>query len=325
MSTTYEMSRVTHSQGNVGRLAYRAFRFTGIILPLRFSGQTSAVSRQDTAMSTFLTVSEQEKRCITHASHSVVCLTLIMSTTPFYPSFDNCDQVTPLCPASATVYGDFFNLAGCIIFVVVHTLCLGWQIVQAIRGRTISFSIFLAIGTGFEIMGYGARISMTPIGTVWNYDAFVIQLLMLILAPTLVAAAISVTFKWIVIQQGLEYSIMKPKWYPWVFVGTDFFSIVIQGIGGGISAAATSGENNNQSLLDTGSGLLVAGVAFQAANMAFCGGLMVIYYWRYRKGLQRKTEAGPRKISWRPDTYFKKYLWAITVAYIAVLIRCIYR
>jgi hypothetical protein len=103
---------------------------------------------------------------------------------------------------------------------------------------------------------------MSPIGTVWDYPAFVIQLVMLILAPTLVAAAISVTFKWIVIHKGVKYSVLRPSLYPWIFVGLDFFSIIIQAVGGAISATATGGETNTK-LLDVGSDLLVAGVAFQ--------------------------------------------------------------
>jgi hypothetical protein len=97
---------------------------------------------------------------------------------------------------------------------------------------------------------------------VWNYTAFVIQLVCLILAPTFVAAAISVTFKWIVIYLGARHSVLKPKLYPIVFVGTDFFSIVIQAVGGAIAATATGGKTNGK-LLDVGNALLVAGVAFQ--------------------------------------------------------------
>lgn len=260
-----------------------------------------------------------------------------MSAIPpgYRPSFKNCWQVSPLCPVSYTTYGDYFNLGACIFYTVFFTLCLIAQIGIGARYRTWSFSIFLGIGTIFEIMGYGARISMTPIGTVWNYPAFVIQLVMLILAPTLVAASISVTFKWIVLYLDPKYSVLKPKWYPWVFVGTDFISIIIQAVGGAISAGATSGSTPNQKLLDLGSGLLIAGVAFQAANMAFCGGLMLIYWLRYRKGLQRgdimqglemDTGEGEAVASnfW-PVTKFQKYLYAIIIAYCAILIRCIYR
>lgn len=267
-----------------------------------------------------------------------------MSGVPvgFRPSFDTCSQVTPLCPVEVTTYGDYFNLGASAFYTAFFALCLIAQVAICAKWRTWSFSIFLGIGTAFEVMGYGARISMSPIGTVWNYPAFVIQLLMLILAPTMVAAAISVTFKWIVIYLDPRYSVLRPRWYPWVFVGTDFISIIIQAVGGAVSASATSGDTPNQALLDVGSGLLVAGVAFQAANMAFCGGLMVIYWWRYRKGEKRgdvirgardegvlssrqdhEQERQASKV-W-PESDFQKYLYAIIIAYIAILIRCIYR
>ncbi len=140
-----------------------------------------------------------------------------MSTPPgpgFTPSFETCTDVTPWCPVEITTYGDYFSLGACAFFVAFFTLLLIGQIYLGARGRTWVFSGFLGVATVFEIMGYGARIAMSPIGTVWNYDAFVIQLVLLILAPTFAAAAISVTFKWIVIQCGEEYSVIRPKWYP---------------------------------------------------------------------------------------------------------------
>jgi hypothetical protein len=183
----------------------------------------------------------------------------------YRPGFNNCNEVNALCPVEASTYGEFFNLGGCIFFTVFYAIALIWTTYIGIKGRTWTFSTFLAIGIILELMGYAARIAMTPIGTVWNYSAFVIQLVMLIIGPTLVAAAISVTFKWIVIQKGVKYSLLRPNLYPWFFVGLDFFSIVIQAIGGAISATATGGETNAK-LLDVGSDLLVAGVAFQGKH-----------------------------------------------------------
>lgn len=123
-----------------------------------------------------------------------------MSSVPpdYRPGFETCDKVNALCPVEASTYGDFFSLGGSLFFAIfyfllfIYTTAVGWW------GRTRTFSIFLAIGIIFEIMGYSARVAMSPIGTVWDYPAFVIQLLFLILAPTLIAAAISVTFKWYV-------------------------------------------------------------------------------------------------------------------------------
>jgi len=290
----------------------------------------------------------------------------------YRPGFNNCDQVNALCPVEASTYGDYFNLGACIFYTTFYAIALIYTTVVGIRGRTWTFSIFLAIGIVLELMGYAARIAMSPIGTVWNYGAFVIQLVMLILAPTLVAAAISVTFKWIVIQKGVKYSVLRPNLYPWIFVGCDFLSIIIQAIGGAISATATGGETNAK-LLDVGSDLLVAGVAFQvsqscsctcpancqAANMAFCGGFMVIYWWRYRRACIRgelndepeaTTVRTPNDVdSQAPEQgvpvgnatitsveggtlragdkgrNFTLFIYALLVAYIAVLVRCIYR
>lgn len=168
---------------------------------------------------------------------------------------------------------------------------------------------------------------------------------------------------------------MRASWYPWVFVGTDFFSIIIQAVGGAVSATATGGSTYNASLLDVGSGLLTAGVAFQAANMIFCGGLMVIYWWRYRKDAAGRAERAQAEevrrasegtatvsgsegseqgvirdqsgsdVNVNPESIeeptkktpqynmgpppkagdLKKFIWALLIAYIAVLIRCIYR
>lgn len=285
----------------------------------------------------------------------------------YRPGFDNCDEVNALCPVQASTYGDFFDLGGSLFYAIFFFILFVYTTVLGAWKRTTAFTIFCSIGMGFEVMGYGARVAMSSIGTVWNYPAFVIQLLFLILAPTFIAAGISITFKWIVLWKGVRYSIMPAWLYPWVFLGTDFTSIIIQAIGGAVSATATSGETNT-TLLDVGSGLLTAGVAFQAANMVFCGGLIVVFWWRYRQDAagraEREAQAGQingeagnstpaeegtttpvndseiasaeptiatpvNPLSGRGPAptakQFKRFCWALFVAYMAVLIRCIYR
>ncbi|KAM0270420.1 hypothetical protein ACHAQH_009455 [Verticillium albo-atrum] len=270
------------------------------------------------------------------------------SSVPDYepPSYTTCDGVSERCPVSATVYGDYFTTGACAFFVAAHTVLLIAQAYLGWRSKAWSFAAYLAIGTSFEIMGYAARIAMSY--NPWSYEGFVIQLLMLILGPTLVAASISVTFKHLVLWYGPQWSFIKPRLYPWVFVGTDFFSIVIQAAGGGVSSVATDGEEPNQSLLDVGSGLLVAGVVFQVVNMVFCGGLMLLYIWRRNRALKRaesgagaaaavesgdttsssasgRVAAGAGKMDRTKDPKVKKFIWAITGAYIAIIVRCIYR
>ncbi|UPK93262.1 hypothetical protein LCI18_004197 [Fusarium solani-melongenae] len=253
------------------------------------------------------------------------------------PSYATCDKVTDRCPVEASLYGAYFSLGGCVFFVVAYGIALIAQVWLGIKGRTWSYSIWLAIGTLFELIGYAGRAVMSQ--NPWVYNAFVIQLVLLILGPTLVAAAISVTFKHLVLWYGRQYSFIKPVLYPWVFVGSDLFSIVIQAAGGGVSSVATGGEEVNQSLLDAGSSMLIAGVVFQMANMVFCGGLMLLYIWRRRRAIKNGSarlqssagEAGPTEdptgaIHTRAsDKKTKTFVYVITVAYIAIIIRCIYR
>lgn len=94
----------------------------------------------------------------------------------------------------------------------------------------------------------------------------------------------------------------------------------------GLSSAATGGEYN-QSLADTGSALLVAGVAFQAANMIAAGLVMLHFMWRYKKAkssgvqMEEPTTQRDEKSSKR----FTLFCWAIAVGFVTIIIRCIYR
>lgn len=261
----------------------------------------------------------------------------------FYPTYDTCDEVSELCPVEASTYGDYFTLGACAFFVGIYGTLLVAQAYLGWRSKAWAFVAWLAAGTAFELMGYASRIYMSfdP----WSFEGLVINSMMLVLGPTLTAAAISVTFKHLVLWYGPEWSLIRPSLYPWVFVGTDFISIVIQGTGGGISAIA-NGMEDGRDLYDVGSGMLVAGVSFQVANMVLCGGLMMIYVWRRKRAVTQKTDSGSQGASggsggwkkWNPvallsgrdaanreEHMVKVFIAGLTIAYIAIIIRCIYR
>ncbi|ROT42928.1 hypothetical protein SODALDRAFT_269840 [Sodiomyces alkalinus F11] len=256
----------------------------------------------------------------------------------FYPMYDTCDGVSARCPIEATTYGDYFTLGACAFFVGIYGALLIAQAYLGWRSRAWAFVAWLAAGTAFELMGYAARIYMSF--NPWSFEGLVINSMMLVLGPTLTAAAISVTFKHLVLWYGPEWSLIKPGLYPWVFVGTDFISIVIQGAGGGISAIA-NGMEDGRSLYDAGSAMLVAGVSFQVANMVLCGALMLVYVWRRKRAMKQKTNAGGHGGSskkWsllavlrghetanRAEHMAKVFIAGLTTAYVAIIIRCIYR
>ncbi|KAI9166393.1 aromatic amino acid aminotransferase [Paramyrothecium foliicola] len=255
-------------------------------------------------------------------------------------SYSTCDRVSPECPVENTIYGGYFTLGATATYATMFGLFLTAQVPLAFRARLWSYGSWLAAGTGFEFIGYVCRSVMVE--NPWNFDAFIAQNLCLVLGPTLVAAAISVTFKHLVLWYGPEYSLIRPNLYPWVFVGTDFISICIQGAGGGIASAA----DNDESVFTLGNNLLLAGVSFQVVNMTLCGGLIIAYGLRRRQALIsgpiQATDTGeatgtPAETVISPCYHgtdesvhrnrksVRLFIWALASAYIAIVIRCIYR
>lgn len=268
-----------------------------------------------------------------------------MTNSSLYPpTYDNCDDLSDRCNVEFTVLGSPISMALTIVFAALFILLLLIQFWQGIRGKVWSYTIWLSLGTILEIIGYGGRaiLSKNP----WILNAYIIQFLALLLAPTLVAAAISVTFKHLVIWYGAKWSLLRPTLYPWVFVGTDFISIFVQIVGGGIIAINTSSEGEGPPR-ELGEGLVIGGVVFQVANMVCCAGLMLIYSRRrsvalrnmagdtaaepslpaYTSGFQGRGKIPMSRIeaTYAEARKTRFFIYALGVAYIAIIIRCIYR
>lgn len=248
---------------------------------------------------------------------------LQMEEPPFVPGYDTCDEITPQCPVEATLYGDYFTKGPIIFFVVAYALLLAYQIWFGFKSRAWGFFIWLGVGTAFELAGYAARLKM--IDNPWEDGPFQLQLLLLILGPTLIAAAIAVTFKHVVLYYGPELSVLRPRWYPFVFVGTDIVAILVQGAG----AVMAGAENGN---MDASSGLLIGGVSFQLVNMIGCGLIMVVYWRRYRSWKNTSTRTRREEEILEAvrtgNTEYRKVRWFvrfIVVAYVCIIVRCIYR
>ncbi|KAI9047304.1 hypothetical protein LZ554_008752 [Drepanopeziza brunnea f. sp. 'monogermtubi'] len=229
----------------------------------------------------------------------------------------DCTRVTPQCPVEYTTYGYYPNLPGNVILCVVFGVCMVLQLGLSIKGRTWTWLIGLFIGCAIEFAGYIGRITMHS--NPWNDSAFKLQLVCLILAPSFVAGGIDLTLKHLVLRFGPQYSLIRPAMYTWVFIGLDAVSILMQAAGGGIAAAANSG---NVSLLNTGNHLIMAGIALQVAQLVAFG-LVSLHYacnvYRHRKsGASDAADAVvPGKL--------KYFVSMVAAAYLFVLIRCIYR
>lgn len=241
--------------------------------------------------------------------------------------FSECTQVTPQCPVEASTYGYYPNFAVNTFFVTLFGLCLLSAVVLGVWTRTWTYTITLCIGTLLETAGYAGRIIMNS--NPWSSSGFRLQIVALILGPSLVAAAIYLTLKHFIQYCGPQYSPLKPRLYPWIFIGCDLGSIVLQAVGGGLAA---SGGDTNVSLLDAGNNLIVAGIAFQVATMFCCGLLVVVYIWRYRKRMPLKGHLDEKSEFQHTREHggasigrIQLFGGVVTLSYFTVLIRSIYR
>lgn len=228
-----------------------------------------------------------------------------------------CTQVSLECPVSATTYGYYPSLGGNTFFAVFFGLAGIAHTMLGIRTRSWTFLIALGIGTFMESAGYIGRILMhyNP----WSTPGFRLQIFCLILAPTFIAAGIYLTLKHIIIDVGPQYSRVKPRLFTWVFIGCDVASIVLQAAGGGVVNSA----GDDMHWMQAGNHIIIAGIAFQVATMSVCGVLAVDFFiaawrdgcWRVKPEVARNRQA---RRTWM-------IFGAEAMAYITVLIRCIYR
>ncbi|KAL4782633.1 RTA1 like protein-domain-containing protein [Aspergillus varians] len=234
-----------------------------------------------------------------------------------------CTDVSPTCPVSATTYGYTPNLAANILFACIFGLTALLQIAIGLKARSWAFTFSLAAGCILELVGYIGRIQMHD--NVWDKPAFRQQITCLILGPSFIAAGIYWSLKHIVLFLGADKSRLRPGLYPWIFIGCDAGSIVLQAVGGGLAAAG----DDDEGLVNAGNNIMVAGIAFQVVTMGICGllGVDLVYrVWRRRgHGGGEGDGEGREKHSLADGRRFYLFCAAEVWAYVTVLVRCIYR
>ena len=179
-----------------------------------------------------------------------------------------------------------------------------------------TFLIAMVGGGALELIGYVGRGYMYS--NPWNKPMFEMQLVCLIIAPTFYAAAIYLTFKHVVLNFGHEHSRLKPALYTWIFIICDIISLVLQAIGGGTAAGATTNRAVN-----IGNDIMIAGIAFQVLSMLVFGLLAVEWALRI---LSARRKAGEKPIDIGPGPWTRAApVSGLVLSYLTILCRCVYR
>jgi hypothetical protein len=121
-------------------------------------------------------------------------------------------------------------------------------------------------------------------------------------------AAIYLTLKQALLTLSPQY---PPKFYPWILISSDILSTTLQSIGGAIASVTNTDRHLSPITFNT---ILRVGICLQAFTLLAFGVLAGFYAY----SISRARLAG---LSRR----FRTFLSAMLLAYLVLLIRCLYR
>lgn len=135
---------------------------------------------------------------------------------------------------------------------------------------------------------------------------------------------------------GQGVSRLPPMAYSYIFISVDLASIVLQAIGGGMAATALQDDKDT----DSGTHIMVAGLAVQVAGMSAFFILGLDFMWRVIKKEKQALAANPHLSRQELDALlfepkyasirnkrplFRIFIGAIIICSVLIYIRCIYR
>ncbi|KIW71427.1 hypothetical protein PV04_03596 [Phialophora macrospora] len=207
------------------------------------------------------------------------------------------------------------SFAAAVFFLIVFAAVLAVNVFQFFWHRAWFWWVMIFAVT-LEFVGYLTR--AMSIKDLDNRGLFIIQTVVILVAPAVMAAACYMAFGrvvlWVV---PPRFQTARHLWVPArritpVFVGSDVFSFFVQVIGGSMVAAA-----NNRSSANRGKNIVLAGLALQLAAFGF----FVFASFRLNILLRR----GLRDVTLPKERNWQLFLTAINVANIIILVRTILR
>ncbi|KAH6953919.1 RTA1 like protein-domain-containing protein [Ilyonectria sp. MPI-CAGE-AT-0026] len=193
------------------------------------------------------------------------------------------------------------SMVGAIIFVIAFIATTTLHSYQLLRTRTWFMIPFVAIGRAISH-------TQTPN---WTLVPYLIQTLLLLVAPALFAASIYMELSRIIIlADGENHALIKKKWLTKIFVVGDVISFFVQGGGGGIQSSGT------ESSLNTGKYIIVAGLFVQILFFGCFIAVAVHFYLAMKKVPTSRAQS---------NTPWRKHLMALFIASALIMVRSLFR
>ncbi|KAJ9619709.1 uncharacterized protein PV06_00009 [Exophiala oligosperma] len=207
------------------------------------------------------------------------------------------------------------SFAAAIIFLVLFAIATAINLFQFFRHRAwfwwvMNFAVIM------ELVGYIAR--TISIKNLHSRNIFIVQTVMILVAPAVMAAACYMSFGrvtiWVVPK---DYQTVKHLWVPPrritpVFVGFDILSFFVQVIGGSMVAAASNINSANR-----GRNVVLAGLSLQLATFGF------FVFASVRLNFMLRTQL--RDVPLPKERNWQLFLNVVNVANVLILIRTMLR
>ncbi|KAH6618357.1 RTA1 like protein-domain-containing protein [Chaetomium sp. MPI-SDFR-AT-0129] len=205
------------------------------------------------------------------------------------------------------------NLAANVVFTVLFAVLSIWHTVVLIRKRTWYFIPFV-IGALFETIGYIGRILAANEAPDFTLGPYIMQSLLILLAPALFAASIYMILARLIRLLGAEqYALIRTNWMTKVFVTGDVLSFFAQGAGGGLLAKVKTLDDQK-----LGENVILAGLGIQILFFGFFIVTTVLFHVRITKNptpLSYSSTTGP----WR------RLILALYLSSMLILVRSVFR
>ncbi|OKL58476.1 hypothetical protein UA08_06353 [Talaromyces atroroseus] len=202
--------------------------------------------------------------------------------------------------------------AAAICFAIAFAVATLFHLYRMIRTRTWYFTSFV-IGGLFEVVGYAARAYNATQTPNWGVGPYVMQSLLLLLAPALLSASIYMILGRIIrLVNGGSRSLIRPSWLTKIFVTGDVLSFFIQSGGGGMLAQAKS-----QNTINMGNHIIVLGLIVQLLFFGFFMIVSMIFH--------RRITASPTDLSLTIDAPWSRYMGVLYTASVLIMVRSVYR
>lgn len=161
-----------------------------------------------------------------------------------------------------------------------------------------------------EVGGYYGRAWAHD--NVHNFSAFILQTLLLLVAPVFLAATVYMILGRVIrALDAEEHSMIRLKWLTKLFVFNDIICFVVQIMGAGM------GATTSLSVQKTGRKVVIAGLVFQI--LVFCWFILVTF--RFHRNLKRE----PTEISLVVCIHWRRAIWTIYAASVFILVRNLFR